>query len=134
MHMMAQIADYMRRLLFSAVPPALCLLIAAAAPSFAQTTSPDVLQTTVESDSRQIALFVTGKGVASPFAVIRTENGSKSGTATLGSDTPVRIASNTKTFVAATVLRLEIRSLIKRARARLRRRRAFTQGLVRRFW
>ena len=106
MHMMAQIADSMRRLLFSAVPPALCLLIGAASPSFSQTTNPDVLQTTVELESRQIALFVTGKGVASPFAVIRTADGSKSGTATLDPDTPVRIASNTKTFVAATVLRL----------------------------
>jgi D-alanyl-D-alanine carboxypeptidase len=84
----------------------LCLLVSAAPPSFAQTASRDVLQTTVESDPRHIAIFVTGKGVASPFTMTRKENGSKSIAATLGPDTPVRIASNTKTFVAATVLRL----------------------------
>lgn len=106
MRILAQIVGSLSRLLFSAKLMALCLLITAAPPSFAETASRDVLQTAVESDPRHIAIFVTGKGVASPFAVIRKENGSKSVAATLGPDTPVRIASNTKTFVAATVLRL----------------------------
>ena len=106
MRIVTQIVGSLSRLLFSAVPIALCLLVSAAPPSFAQTASRDVLQTTVESDPRHIAIFVTGKGVASPFTMTRKENGSKSIAATLGPDTPVRIASNTKTFVAATVLRL----------------------------
>ena len=106
MHFVAQIVSSLSRLRFSAVPIALCLLVLATPPSFAQTASREMLQSTVESDPRHIAIFVTGKGVASPFAVIRKENGSKSVAVTLGPDTPVRIASNTKTFVAATVLRL----------------------------
>jgi D-alanyl-D-alanine carboxypeptidase len=106
MRIVVPIVGSLRRLLFSAKLIALCLLITAAPPSSAETASRDVLQTAVESDPRHIAIFVTGKGVASPFAVIRKENGSKSVAATLGPDTPVRIASNTKTFVAATVLRL----------------------------
>jgi D-alanyl-D-alanine carboxypeptidase len=50
-----------------------------------------------------MVLYVAGKGTPSPFAVTRATAGDKEA---LGPDTPVRIASNTKTFVAATVLRL----------------------------
>ncbi len=53
-----------------------------------------------------MALFVTGKGVASPFAVSTAGKGGEGAIPALERDTPVRVASNTKTFVAATVLRL----------------------------
>ena len=53
-----------------------------------------------------MALFVTGKGVASAYAVSTAGKSGTAGSKALGPDTPVRVASNTKTFVAATVLRL----------------------------
>jgi len=106
MQAVADIMIFRIRLLLSAVPIILCLLIMPVASSWAQPASRDILQTMVESDPRPIAMFVTGKGTVSPFAVTRAEKGDTGVVAALGADTPVRIASNTKTFVAATVLRL----------------------------
>jgi D-alanyl-D-alanine carboxypeptidase len=70
----------------------------------AQVSSAEFLQTAVQSDHRPIALFVTGKNMAQPLALVG--HGKSSMGSTLDVDTPVRVASNTKTFVAATVLRL----------------------------
>jgi D-alanyl-D-alanine carboxypeptidase len=53
-----------------------------------------------------MALFLAGKGVGSPYGLPAGEKGGAGVFPSLGPDTPVRIASNTKTFVAATVLRL----------------------------
>lgn len=92
--------------LFWAIPIILCVTMQPIAPSFAQAISRDALQTEVASGSRSMALFVTGKGVASPFAVSTAGKDSVVASPVLGPDTPVRVASNTKTFVAATVLRL----------------------------
>ena len=58
-----------------------------------------------KASGQSIAVFVTGRGIKAPY-------GAGSGPAELASrrpftsDVPIRIASNTKTFVAATVLRL----------------------------
>lgn len=92
--------------LFWAILIALCVSIQPVAPAFAQALSRDVLQTEVASASRPMALFVTGKGVASPFAVLSAGKDGVAAVPALAPDTPVRVASNTKTFVAATVLRL----------------------------
>lgn len=83
---------------------ALCLCATIATPAMAQVPSAEFLQTAVQSDHRPIALFVTGKNMAQPLELVG--QGKPSTGATLDVDTPVRVASNTKTFVAATVLRL----------------------------
>jgi D-alanyl-D-alanine carboxypeptidase len=85
---------------------ALCMVLQPAGPAFAQAVSRDVLQADLAADARPMALFLTGKGMAAPFGLAAPGQGSTAATAALGPDTPVRIASNTKTFVAATVLRL----------------------------
>ncbi|WP_303811324.1 serine hydrolase domain-containing protein [Sandarakinorhabdus limnophila] len=92
--------------LFWAIPITLCLSMQLIAPAFAQAIRRDLLQTEVASDPRPMALFVTGQGVASAYAVSTAGKSGKAGSKPLGPDTPVRVASNTKTFVAATVLRL----------------------------
>jgi CubicO group peptidase (beta-lactamase class C family) len=92
--------------LFWAIPITLCLSMQLIAPAFAQAIRRDLLQTEVASDPRPMALFVTGQGVASAYAVSTAGKSGKAGNKPLGPDTPVRVASNTKTFVAATVLRL----------------------------
>lgn len=73
-------------------------------PSLAQVVQSEFLQTAVQSDHRPIALFITGRNIAQPLALVG--QGKSSTGAMLDVDTPVRVASNTKTFVAATVLRL----------------------------
>lgn len=83
---------------------ALCLCATIATPAMAQVSSAEFLQTAVQSEHRPIALYVTGKNMAQPLALVG--QGKSSTGATLDVDTPVRVASNTKTFVAATVLRL----------------------------
>lgn len=92
--------------LFGAIPITLCIVMPPISPAFAQAVSRDALQAEVAADPRPMALFVTGKGVASPFAVSTVGKDGMAATPALGPDTPVRVASNTKTFVAATVLRL----------------------------
>ena len=92
--------------LFGAIPITLCILMQPISPAFAQAVSRDALQAVVAADPRPMALFVTGKGMASPFAVSTVRKDGMAATPALGPDTPVRVASNTKTFVAATVLRL----------------------------
>ena len=52
-----------------------------------------------------MAVFVTGDGVRSPYGAAAGFADSEART-DLTVDTPLRIASNTKTFVAATMLRL----------------------------
>ena len=87
-----------------AVQFSLCLCAAIGTPSMAQVPNAELLQAAVQSDSRPIALFVTVKNMPQPLAV--TGQGKSATGLVLDVDTPVRIASNTKTFVAATVLRL----------------------------
>lgn len=87
-----------------AVQFSLCLCAAIGTPSMGQVPSAELLQAAVQSDSRPIALFVTGKNMAQP--IVATGHGKSPTGLVLDVDTPVRIASNTKTFVAATVLRL----------------------------
>jgi len=75
--------------------------VAMAAPL--ETVAADSLQKAVDDTARPTAIFVTGRGVTTPY-------GAASGEADVGTaltvDTPLRLASNTKTFVAATALRL----------------------------
>ena len=92
--------------LFWAIPITLCLSLQPVAPAFAQAIRRDQLQTEVASDPRPMALFVTGKGVGSPFGVAAAGKAGVAAIPALDPATPVRVASNTKTFVAATVLRL----------------------------
>ncbi|MNQ23399.1 D-alanyl-D-alanine carboxypeptidase precursor [compost metagenome] len=67
------------------------------------TVASDSLQKAVDGAARPTAIFVTGRGVSTAY-------GAASGEADVGTaltvDTPLRLASNTKTFVAATALRL----------------------------
>ncbi len=84
---------------------ALALLLAAASPALAQSVNPHVtaLEAKLAALPQPTVVFVTGPagdhaaaaGMADPATGRR-----------LTADTPMRIASNTKTFVAATVLRL----------------------------
>ena len=83
---------------------ALCLCATIATPAMAQVSSAEFLQTAVQSDHRPIVLFFTGKNMAQPLALVG--QGKSSTGAAFDVDTPVRVASNSKTFVAATVLRL----------------------------
>lgn len=65
--------------------------------------SPDSLRAAVDAAERPTAIFVAGRGVNQPHGAASGEAGPG---APLTTDTPLRLASNTKTFVAATVLRL----------------------------
>ncbi len=58
-----------------------------------------------------LALYMTGKGLDQPWAVVNGMADEQAGRA-MSVDTPLRVASNTKTFVAATVLRLWERGLV----------------------
>lgn len=58
-----------------------------------------------------MALYVTGKGLDRPWGIAQGMADATTGRP-LSVDTPLRVASNTKTFVAATVLRLWERGLI----------------------
>lgn len=81
--------------------------IAACTTPEARVAAPQQIQADVASAAagRAVALYVTGQGVEHPY-------GAASGLADFDTkrpmtvDTPLRIASNTKTFVAATALRL----------------------------
>jgi D-alanyl-D-alanine carboxypeptidase len=65
----------------------------------------EVLTAALQEQRAAMAVFVTGKNVASPWGIATgMADGSTGRPLTL--DTPLRVASNTKTFVAATVLRL----------------------------
>ncbi len=92
--------------LFWAIPITLCLSLQPVAPAFAQAIRRDQLLAEVASDPRPMALFVTGKGVGSPFGLAAAGKAGAAAIPVLDPATPVRVASNTKTFVAATVLRL----------------------------
>lgn len=83
---------------------AACLSILSAVPAGAQPADPAALGAAVRSDARPLALFVTGKGMSRPLAL--SGRGNPPAAPAMDVDTPVRVASNTKTFVAATVLRL----------------------------
>ncbi|MBT1155226.1 beta-lactamase family protein [Aminobacter anthyllidis] len=58
-----------------------------------------------------LALFATGKGLGRPWGAAAGMADEKAGRP-MSVDTPLRVASNTKTFVAATVLRLWERGLV----------------------
>ncbi len=75
-------------------------LLALQAPAAAQ---PSELQEQLAAASRPMAVYVAGAGVETPHGASAGEAGAAT---PLTIDTPVRIASNTKTFVAATLLRL----------------------------
>ena len=87
--------------------PFLAVLLAAGALPFTAIARPEpaTLKTALEQQTRPMVVFVTGKAVAKPWGVAE-------GVADPASDrpvtvdTPFRIASNTKTFVAVTILRL----------------------------
>lgn len=104
MHAYTRAIQFRRYSAALALQFALCLCATIATPAMAQVSSAEFLQTAVQSDHRPIALFVTGKNMAQPLALVG--QGKSSTGSTLDVDTPVRVASNTKTFVAATVLRL----------------------------
>ncbi len=74
-----------------------------AGPAQAGPPTADSLQKAIDDAARPTAIFVTGRGVPTAY-------GAASGEADVGTaltvDTPLRLASNTKTFVAATALRL----------------------------
>ena len=106
MHLKAKIFNAPIGRLFWALSITLYMSMQPTAPAFAQAIGRDALQTEIASDPRPMVLFVTGKGVASPFAVSAAGKDGVVADPPLGPDTPVRVASNTKTFVAATVLRL----------------------------
>jgi D-alanyl-D-alanine carboxypeptidase len=106
MQMTARIFSASLGRLFWAIPITLCLSLQPVAPAFAQAIRRDQLLAEVASDPRPMALFVTGKGVGSPFGLAAAGKAGAAAIPVLDPATPVRVASNTKTFVAATVLRL----------------------------
>lgn len=63
------------------------------------------LEAAVAGEPRPTAMFMTGTGVAEPHGAAAGEADAAAGRA-LTIDTPLRTASNTKTFVAAAALRL----------------------------
>ena len=65
----------------------------------------EVLTAALREQSVAMAVFVAGKNVASPWGIATGMADASTGRP-LTIDTPLRVASNTKTFVAATVLRL----------------------------
>lgn len=83
--------------------PVALMLLAAFDTAPAGLQSRAALATALAAETQPMAIFVTGRGVATPY-------GAAEGLADAGRpltvDTPLRIASNTKTFVAATLLRL----------------------------
>lgn len=66
---------------------------------------PETLNDALSKQHAPMVVFVAGKNVPDPWGVAVGMADASSGRP-LGVDTPLRIASNTKTFVAATVLRL----------------------------
>jgi D-alanyl-D-alanine carboxypeptidase len=65
----------------------------------------EVLTAALREQSAAMAVFVAGKNVASPWGIATGMADASSGRP-LTIHTPLRVASNTKTFVAATVMRL----------------------------
>jgi D-alanyl-D-alanine carboxypeptidase len=88
-----------------AIIVAFLLAVIGAGPALAQASGPARLQAAVAGLPRPAAIYVAGRGTPVPW-------GAAAGVAYPGAggpitvDTPLRIASNTKTFTAATVLRL----------------------------
>ena len=88
-----------------AIIVAFLLAVTGAGPALTQTSGPARLQAAVAGLPRPAAIYVAGRGTPEPW-------GAAAGVAYPGAggpitvDTPLRIASNTKTFTAATVLRL----------------------------
>jgi len=66
---------------------------------------PEVLTATLQEQRAAMTVFVSGKNVPNPWG-IAAGMADASTARSLTIDTPLRVASNTKTFVAATVLRL----------------------------
>ncbi|WP_254073787.1 serine hydrolase [Burkholderia sp. S171] len=66
---------------------------------------PEVLTATLQKQHAAMTVFVSGKNVPTPWG-IAAGMADASTARSLTIDTPLRVASNTKTFVAATVLRL----------------------------
>jgi D-alanyl-D-alanine carboxypeptidase len=66
---------------------------------------PEVLTAALQQQHAAMAIFVAGKNVPNPWGVAAGMVDT-SIARLLTTDTPLRVASNTKTFVAATVLRL----------------------------
>lgn len=86
---------------------ALLLVAASAAPALAQDPSGQAiaLEQRLAAEPNAMAMYVTGAGVATPYSAARgMADAARNRPLTV--DTPLRIASNTKTFVAVTVLRL----------------------------
>jgi D-alanyl-D-alanine carboxypeptidase len=85
--------------------------LAACAPQSLQTAEPpraalqSQVKAAVAAGSDPIAIYVTGAGVERPYGAAAGSADPATGRA-LTPETPLRVASNTKTFVAATVLRL----------------------------
>jgi D-alanyl-D-alanine carboxypeptidase len=83
----------------------LVLGLTGANPAAAQPASPEALATAVEALPYPAAIHVTGLGTPQPYGAGAGISLPDTG-APMTVDTPLRIASNTKTFTAATVLRL----------------------------
>jgi D-alanyl-D-alanine carboxypeptidase len=85
----------------------LVLAFSGAGSVLAQTgaAGPAELATAVEALSRPAAIYVAGKGTPEPYGAAAGVAFPDTGAA-MTVDTPLRIASNAKTFTAATVLRL----------------------------
>lgn len=83
----------------------LVLVLAPAGPALAQSTGASRLAEAVETLPRASAIYVAGRGTAEPWGAAAGVAFPETG-APMTVDTPVRIASNAKTFTAATVLRL----------------------------
>jgi D-alanyl-D-alanine carboxypeptidase len=66
---------------------------------------PEVLTAALQEQHAAMTVFVSGKNVSNPWG-IAAGMADASIARPLTTDTPLRVASNTKTFVAATVLRL----------------------------
>lgn len=81
------------------------LVLAPAGPTLAQSTGASRLAEAVEALPRASAIYVAGRGTAEPWGAAAGVAFPETG-APMTVDTPVRIASNAKTFTAATVLRL----------------------------
>ena len=96
----------MRIAAFAAV---LALTFAGFQPAAAQTPfqapTPDQLARSVQALPRASAIYVAGRGTLEPWGVAAGVAFPETG-APMTVDTPLRIASNAKTFTAATVLRL----------------------------
>lgn len=71
----------------------------------------DDLAARLRQQQAATTLYATGKGLEQPWGVSSGMADQASGRS-ISTDTPLRVASNTKTFVAATVLRLWEQSLI----------------------